>query len=98
MIFLRFPNETIAMQELQENGFTYSDENGTEQVKTASHNFAIDVIGDIYEGGVYGNNGEVIEAPIKLNGFHVNMVGDIPASWQQYIVTPNSPSRVFFGA
>ena len=98
MIFLRFPNETIAMQELQENGLTYSSEDGTEQVITASHDFAIDVIGDIYEGGVYGDNGEVIEAPNKLDGFHVNMTGEIPVSWQQYTVTPSSPSRVFFGA
>jgi len=98
MIFLRFPNETIAMQELQDNGFTCLDEDGTEKVITASHDFAIDIIGDIYEGGVYGSDGEVIEAPTLLDGFHVNMVGSLPASWEEYTVAPNSPSRVFFGA
>ena len=98
MIFLRFPDAIIAMQELQENGFTYSDKNGTEQVMTASHDFAIDVIGDIYEGGIYGDNGELIEAPTLLNGFHVNIIGEIPLSWQQYTVNPSSPNRVFFGA
>jgi hypothetical protein len=47
---------------------------------TASHGHALDVIGEIPE----------------CAGWHVNYVGDVPKDWEQYLVTPEQPVRVFF--
>jgi hypothetical protein len=46
---------------------------------TASHSHALDVIGSI-DG---------------LAGWHVNYIGELPDGWDQYLVTPESPVRVF---
>ena len=64
---------------------------------TASHTFAIDEVGTIYEGGEYDAEGEVIEAPTVLPGWHVNYAGEPPEAWDQFLIIVNSASRVFFG-
>jgi hypothetical protein len=64
---------------------------------TASHTFAIDEIGTITEGGTYDAEGEVIEAPTVLPGWHVNYAGEPPEAWDQFLIIVNSASRVFFG-
>ena len=52
---------------------------------TASHSRAIDEIGTI------------IKDDIPRSGWHVNYAGEPPEAWQQYLVTPQHPSSVFFG-
>jgi hypothetical protein len=47
---------------------------------TASHNHALDVIGKIPD----------------IDGWHVNYVGNLPDGWDDCIVTPDQPVRVFF--
>ena len=47
---------------------------------TASHAHALDVIGDIPD----------------LTGWHCNYVGELPNDWNQYVVTPQQPYRIFF--
>jgi hypothetical protein len=64
---------------------------------TASHTHAIDEIGIITEGGTYDAEGEVIEAPTVLPGWHVNTQGLAPEAWDQHLVIVNTASRVFFG-
>ncbi len=66
-----------------------------DQLITASHTFAIDEVGIITEGGTYDAEGEVIEAPTVLPGWHVNYAGEPPEVWQHYLVTPQHPARVF---
>jgi hypothetical protein len=68
-----------------------------DQLITASHTFAIDEVGTITEGGSYDAEGEVIEAPTVLPGWHVNYAGDPPEAWDQFLIIVNSASRVFFG-
>lgn len=46
---------------------------------TASHSHALDVIGEIPE----------------MIGWHINYVGDLFSDWQDFIVTPEQPVRVF---
>ena len=61
------------------------------------HTHALDVIGPISIGGEYDEEGEVIEPPTLLDGWHVNYVGELPEGWEQYVVRPQQPVRVFAG-
>jgi hypothetical protein len=68
-----------------------------DELITASHTFAIDEIGTLYEGGTYDAEGEVITSPVALPGYHVNTVGLAPEAWDAHLVVVNSASRIFFG-
>jgi hypothetical protein len=46
---------------------------------TASHSHALDVIGAITD----------------CNGWHVNYIGELPDEWDQYVVWPANPVRVW---
>lgn len=94
--YLRFPDETTGMTALDAAGFTTTDEDGNTVVLTASHTHAIDVVGAITIGGTYDpETGEVLTPPVLLDGWHVNMIGELPDDWQQYVVTPKHPARIF---
>ena len=95
--FLRFPDEATWIEAATEAGF-YSepDEEGNTTLLAYTHDHAIDVIGTITRGGEWDiETGEEIEAPVTLEGFHVNFVGDLPDSWDEYVVNPVNPYRVF---
>jgi len=63
---------------------------------TASHSHAIDEVGTIAKGGEYDpETGEVITPPTVRSGWHVNYAGEPPDAWQQYLVTPQHPARVW---
>ena len=81
--YLRFPDEATGMAALAAAGFTATDEDGATVVITASHSHALDVIGPLWIGG------------ILLEGWHVNFIGTLPDDWQQYVVMPKRPARVF---
>ena len=66
-----------------------------DELITASHTFAIDEIGTIYEGGTYDAEGEVITPPVALTGWHVNAAGIAPEAWEEFLVTPQNPKRVW---
>ena len=67
-----------------------------DELITASHTHAIDEIGIIYEGGKYDREtGEVITPPTALSGWHVNFIGTLPTGWDEFLVTPAAPYRVF---
>ena len=68
-----------------------------DELITASHTFAIDEVGTIYEGGTYDAEGEVITPPVALTGWHVNAAGIAPEAWDEFLVVVNSASRIFFG-
>ena len=63
---------------------------------TASHSYAIDEVGTITKGGEYDpETGVVITPPTVISGWHVNYAGEPPEAWQQYLVTPQHPARVW---
>ena len=96
MIFLRFPDEPTAMSELRQHGFVQNNEQGEDVVITASHQWAIDCIGTITRGGEWDpETGAVIVAPTVLAGFHVNYSGTLPETWDEFVVEPAAPYRVF---
>jgi len=68
-----------------------------DELITASHTFAIDEIGTLYEGGTYNADGEVITPPVALAGWHVNYAGEPPEAWDAHLIIVNSASRIFFG-
>ena len=74
--FLRFPDEATGIAALDAAGLLTEDG----EYITASHNHALDVIGEIPD----------------IDGWHVNYSGDLPDGWDDYIVTPDQPVRVFF--
>ena len=92
--YLCFPDESTGMAALDAAGLlTESD-----LPVTASHAHALDVIGAIYRGGSYDSEtGEVIIQPTLLDGWHVNYIGELPDGWDDYVVTPEQPYRVFAG-
>lgn len=57
----------------------------------------IDVIGTLYEPAVLGFNGDAVEPPLPLDGWHVNATHAV-TGWGAYIVNPACPRRVFGGA
>lgn len=44
-----------------------------------THDRAIDVVGEIPE----------------LDGWHVNFAGELPDGWEEYVVSPENPVRVW---
>ena len=90
MNFLRFPSESAWLTAAADAGFIVDD-----TLAAYTHDHAIDVVGAIARGGEYNDEGAVIVAPTVLPGFHVNYSGELPEGWNDYLVTPTAPYRVF---
>ena len=88
--FLRFPDESTWLTAATDAGFIVDD-----TLAAYTHDRAIDVVGVITRGGEYDDEGAVIVAPTVLAGFHVNYSGELPDGWDDYLVTPVEPYRVF---
>ena len=89
--FLRFPNADAWTAAASEAGFMADD-----TLDAYTHDRAIDVVGTITRGGEYDpETGDVIVAPTVLAGFHVNFAGVLPSGWEEFLVAPNNPCRVF---
>ena len=102
--FFRFPDESTWLTAARNAGFmstvpVYDEEDnetGTEEKLTDyTTNYAIDVIGTIIEGGEWDEDGNEVTPPTVLPGYHVNYQGDLPAGWDQYVVEPQNPIRVW---
>jgi hypothetical protein len=91
MNFLRFPDESAWTTAATGAGFLIDD-----TLTAYTHGHAIDVVGTITRGGEYNpETGEVIVAPEVLDGWHVNFAGALPAGWDEFLVEPADPYRVF---
>jgi hypothetical protein len=90
--YIRFPDEATGMAALDAAGLLTEDGLPI----TASHTHALDVVGTISRGGEYDpETGEVLVPPTVLDGWHVNLMGDLPDGWEEYAVSPENPVRVF---
>ena len=70
-------------------------ETTSEVLDAYTHEHSIDVVGVIYKGGKWDDEGKEIEAPVKQAGFHVNYLGPLPTGWDKKSVSPKTPARVF---
>lgn len=90
--FIRFPDAETGMKALDDAGLL----DGDLQFITASHNHALDVIGEIQRGGEWDpETGEAITPPTVLDGWHVNFIGELPDGWEEFVVEPENPVRVW---
>ena len=95
--FLRFPDESTWTAAATEAGyFSEPDEDGNTTLAAYTHDRAIDVVGIITRGGEYDpETGTVITPPETLDGWHVNFIGELPDGWDEFMVEPANPYRVF---
>jgi hypothetical protein len=89
--FLRFTDEPTWTAAATDAGFITDD-----TLAAYTHDHAIDVVGTITRGGEYDpETGDVIVAPTVLDGWHVNFAGTLPEGWDEFLVEPANPYRVF---
>ena len=91
MNFLRFTDESAWLTAATAAGFMAGD-----TLAAYTHTHAIDVVGTITRDGKWDpETGDVIVAPTVLAGFHVNFAGELPSGWDEFVVEPAAPYRVF---
>ena len=61
-----------------------------------THDWSIDDVGILYNDDmVIDTDGKVISPPTPMEGWHVNFIGTLPDGWDEYLVNPRNPRRVF---
>lgn len=91
-VFLKFPDEATANEFLSQ----YETGEGEDKTLKDPANYAVDVIGVIYELPVEPIDEENPAPPVALDGWHVNML--VPDDFESgYEVEPTVPRRVFAG-
>lgn len=95
--FLRFTDEATWISAATEAGFfSEPDEDGNTALAAYTNDRAIDVVGVITRGGEWDyETGAVITPPEVLPGWHVNFQGVLPDGWEEFLVEPANPYRVF---
>jgi len=97
-IHLKFPDEATAKSLLLDAGIwvEYQDEDQT--YRSDGKGYLTDEIGLIYkQTGTMLTDDEGFEYPemAPIEGWHINMRGDLPDELQQYVVVVNTPYRIW---
>lgn len=92
MFCFRFPDRDTFRTLAAAEGLVTDDG----ELISCTHDYAIDEVGVIYHGGTYDEQGEVIEPPVAIPGWHVNST-IAPEAWDPYLIVVNSAARVFLG-
>lgn len=99
--FFCFPDMPTAFALAQAAGLTTSDEQGQPMLVRHTHDYALDVVGDLYLPTGEMTVVESHEVPVMrlVPGWHVNariLNGDpLPASFAAFEVFPETPARDF---
>lgn len=92
--YLRFPDQETWLIAATASGYRVNQSEDNWVFNYYTHEWAIDDVGIIYNNdGVY--DGEVITPPTQMEGWHVNIIGELPQELNEYLVTPSNPYRVF---
>ena len=89
--FYRFPDAQAFAALLPEGAVA----DGESYLPLPDNVTAMRVIGTLHEGGTIDEAGEMVQPPLPLAGWHVNVLGEPGEGWAQHEVFPNSPSGVF---
>jgi hypothetical protein len=98
--YLRFPDQTAWETAAATAGFRINNlaagpaDHWTWLYYT--HDWAIDNVGIIYnDDAVIDPDGTVVTPATPMAGWHVNFIGVLPDGWDEFLVTPAAPYRVF---
>lgn len=98
--FLRFPDEAT-FQAAAEVAGLYNEPVGDHPggYIQYTHDHAMDIVGTIYndDAVIDPDTGEVITPATPMDGWHVNYKGELPTNWDQFLVNPQDPYRIFAG-
>ena len=91
--YLRFPDEPTFQNAALAAGLC--TEEGTYVQYT--HDHAMDIVGILYNNDaiIDPETGEITSPVTPVEGWHVNYIGTLPEGWDQYLVAPRNPRRVF---
>jgi hypothetical protein len=90
--YLRFPDEATFRSAAFIAGLC--DEEGNYSQYT--HDHAMDIVGVIYNNdAVIDPDGTVVTPATPMAGWHVNFIGALPTGWDEFLVAPVAPYRVF---
>jgi hypothetical protein len=97
----RFPDEATARELLGEAlNANRTDEDGSTVIACFTAEHALDLIGTIYKPSALDSNGVEITPAKAVFGWHANvrLLNDqpLPEALAPYLVTPSTPSRVWF--
>lgn len=78
------------------------DEETGEEVEAWAYytqDWAVDVIGIIYDPGTYDEEGNELTPPVPRDGWHVNAKwnGAVPLTFSTRAIYPVTPHRIFYG-
>ena len=93
MLCYRFPDRDTFRTLAAAEGLVTDDG----ELITCTHDYSLDEVGVIYHGGTFDEQGEVIEPPVAIAGWHVNATGLAPEAWDPFLCIVNHPVRVFLG-
>jgi hypothetical protein len=96
--YLRFPDETTFQDAAEAAGFYQLPEGDNPGGYIQyTHDYAMDIIGTIYNNDavIDGETGEITSPATSIVGFHINFVGELPTGWDEFLVSPVHPHRVF---
>ena len=64
-----------------------------------TQDWAIDVVGTIYDPGTYDEEGNELTPPVPHEGWHVNAKwnGAVPLTFSSRAIYPATPHRIFYG-
>lgn len=96
--YLRFANEAAFQDAALAAGlFTAPEGDNPGGYAQYTHDHAMDIVGILYNNDaiIDPETGEITSPATPMEGWHINYIGTLPEGWDQYLVAPRNPRRVF---
>jgi hypothetical protein len=96
--YLRFPDESVFRSAAFVAGlFNEPEGDNPGGYIQYTHDHAMDIIGLIYNNDavIDPDTSETTTPATPMVGWHVNYIGILPTGWDEYLVNPPAPYRVF---